>query len=182
MLVKESLFYVDSDYTIDFRSAIGARVGVVVASEAADLMIGRSVGDAATRASSGTVRGFVRSVRVLSLEDTAWRVQFLERVAAQATPANLNRYGLLGSVDIYNTGAVVNQASVYGSVHATSYLSGTVFVYLADGLNIPIVERTAPGTAVSGRLHVNLCNIGPTAKSAGDVGAVHLRVGVIAAD
>ena len=181
MLVKESLAYIDSDYTVDFRAFIASRAGTIIASQAADLMVGGSVGDGIVNLTFGSIRGMIRSVRVLSLQDTSWRVQFLERVVSAATPANLNQYGLLGSVDIYATGAVTNHGLSYGAIRATSYLSGTTFVYMADNLNIPYVEKSFPRATASGRLHVNLCNIGATDKSAGDVGAVHLRVGMISA-
>jgi hypothetical protein len=172
MFVTNSVHFVDSDYRTDFRGAIaGNGTGAADSASAyADIMFARG----AISGEGDHGKAIIKSVRIVSIENVTYRVDFYDRTLPQATvygplqsTGNLN--GLLGSVNMVAPGGT--QPSAY---YATGYKIGTLFAYVAEGLDIPVIDMTARG-----QLHVNLVNISGTAKSAGDVGALHLRVGTI---
>lgn len=166
-LVTHSVHFTDSDSTAHFRTAIPAGVGGIMAGSAyADIQF------AAGSASVGAGSCIIKSVRLLSQEATDWRVEFWEKSLPTATSSSLNNWGLLGFVDLYRTPPTAQT----GAIYATYYAIATLNAYIAENLEIPYRDKSAQG-----QLHVNLCVLGSVAKSAGDVGQVHLRVGTIAA-
>ena len=166
-LVTNSVQFVSSDYTTDFRRAIPARVGDNVASDYADIQMA----DGAS--SVGANKVIIKSIRLLDIVSTHdWRVEFWNKTIAIATGESLNNWGLLGVVDLYRTPPVAQT----GAIYATSYVTGTLYAMIVENLDIPYEDREGKG-----QLHVGLLNLSGTAKSAGDLGAVHLRVGTIAA-
>ena len=166
-LVTNSVQFVSSNYTTDFRRAIPARVDNNIASDYADIQIAEG------SQLVGANKLIIKSIRLLDMVSTHdWRVEFWDKTIAIATGTNLNNWGLLGVVDLYRTPAVAQT----GAIYATSYVTGTLYTMIAENLDIPYEDREGKG-----QLHVGLLNLSGTAKSAGDVGAVHLRVGTIAA-
>ena len=170
MLVTNSVHFTDSNHDTHFITAIAAyasgTLNTMPASEYADIQIVE--GNPATAGNDGKL--VVKSVRILSLEEIKWRVEFFDRSVPNATPASFTNWGLLGSYDGVHIGGP--QPTTY---YATAYKhAATVFVTLLEQLDLPIMDRTGQG-----QLHVRLSNIGNVAKSAGNVGAVHLRVGTI---
>lgn len=166
-LVTNSVQFIRSDYTSDFRRAIPARVNTNLASDYADIQMADGA------ANVGANKVIIKSVRLLDMVSTHdWRVEFWDKTIAIATGTNLNNWGLLGFVDLYRTPPVAQT----GSVYATSYVTGTLFAMMVENLDIPYEDREGKG-----QLHVGLLNLSENAKSAGDAGAVHLRVGTIAA-
>jgi len=169
MQVTHSIQFVDSDWTTHFRNAIAARDASLVpaASDYADIQIASGaptgVGDPA--------KLIIKSIRLESIENANFRVEFYERTVPKATNAVIYGFGdgLLGAVDL--TGPGDTAPSAY---HATGYKTGTYFVRIVDGLEIPYWDKEGKG-----QLHVKLSNISTVAKSAGDVGALQLRVGTI---
>lgn len=168
-LATQSIHFVDSDYTSDFRVAVpGNGTGAPdTASMYADLQFAQGV-----PANLGDMgKAIVKSIRLLSIENVTYRVDFYDRSVPVATaPANMNLQGLIGSVALTPPGGAQPSSSYF----ATAYKIGTLFAYFAEGLDIPVIDKTGKG-----QLHVNLVNISATAKSAGDVGAVQLRVGTV---
>ncbi len=169
MLVTNSIHFVESDYRSDFRTAIdGVGTTTTPASEYADIQM--TQGGAVNQGGPGKI--VIKSLIFTSIENWAPRVEFYERSVPKATLAvegSLN--GLLSVVQtIELLGA---QPSAY---YATSYKQGTLFVRVVEGLDIPYWDKEAKG-----QLHVKLSNTSAVNKSAGDVGAVHLRVGTIIA-
>lgn len=169
MLVTNSIHFVESDYRSDFRTAIGAiGTATVPASEYADIQIAQ--GGAVNQGGPGHL--IIKSVVVSSIENFNSKVEFYERSVPKATLAvegSLN--GLLGVVQMVDINGA--QPSAY---YATAYQEGTLYVRVAENLDIPYWDKEAKG-----QLHVKLSNISGTNKSAGDVGAVHIRVGTIIA-
>lgn len=161
-LVTSSIHFVDSDVNTHFTSAIS---GIVGASTYANIQIAEG------SQSVGSNKLVIKSVRLLSMQQIPYRVEFWERSVPLAT-GSINAHGLLGSVDLIDINAT--QPSSY---YATSYTTGTLFAFVAEQLDIPYHDKTGQG-----QLHVNLVlrndNI---AKSANSAGAVHLRVGTITA-
>lgn len=165
-LVTNSVHFVDSDVNTHFTTAIpGLGSGAVGSASAyADIQIAEG---------SQLVGGnklIVKSIRLLALENVTYRVEFYEKSLPLAT-ASINANGLLGAVNMVAPGGA--QPSAY---FATGYQVATLFVYLAEQLDIPYHDKSGQG-----QLHVNLVNVSGTAKSANSAGAVHLRVGTIAA-
>ena len=161
-LVTSSVHFVDSDYTTDFRQVIPGAVPPAFASAYADIQISQGSQNV------GGGKLLIKSVRVLSIQNLNWRVEFWERSIPLPTGTSLNNWGLLGHVDLL---AVPVAANVY---YSTQYQIATLFVRTAEGLDIPYHDKSAQG-----QLHVNLVNLDSTAKNAGDSGAVHIRVGTI---
>ena len=165
MLITESIHYVDSDQSTDFRGAISP----TGASAYADIALASG-----TPTDVGPQKCIINSVRLIAVQDTNWQVQFhsksysLHTASSYPNPSNLigwsNHLSTVHPILANWTGAATTTATAYGTLYA-SYISG---------LNIPYEDRQG-----TGRLHVNLVNQGPTLKSAGDVGILHLRVGVI---
>jgi len=171
MLVTNSIHFVESDYRSDFRTAIAGVGGTgspQPASEYADIQIAQ--GGALNQGGPGHL--IIKSVVVSSIENFNSKVEFYERSVPKATAAvegTLN--GLLGMVQMIDQNAA--QPNTY---FATAYQQGTLFIRVAEGLDIPYWDKEAKG-----QLHVKLSNISAVNKSAGDVGAVHIRVGTIIA-
>ena len=165
MLITESIHYVDSSQSADFRGAISPGG----ASAYADIALASG-----TPAEVGPHKCIINSVRILAMQDTDWQVQFhsksysLHSASSYPNPSNLigwsNHLSTAQNIPANWTGAATTTATTYGTMYA-SYVSG---------LNIPYEDLQGVG-----RLHVNLVNRGATGKTAGDVGIVHLRVGVI---
>jgi len=170
MLVTESIHFVDSDYRTQFRTALaGVASGNIVASEYADIQIAQ--GGATNEGGPGKLR--IKSARLLSIENVNYKLEFYERTVPKATLASEGILGgLLGVAEFVEIGGT--QPSAY---YATSYQAGTVYVRVVENLDIPYWDKEGKG-----QLHVKLSNISSNvSKSAGDVGAVHLRVGTIIA-
>lgn len=165
-LVTNSVHFVDSDYTTHFTGPIaGVGSGALdSASRYADIQIAEGSQNV------GGNKLLIKSIRLLSIENVTYRVEFWEKSVPLAT-RSLNAHGLLGAVNMVAPGGA--QPTAY---FATAYQVATLFVYIAEQLDIPYHDKSGQG-----QLHVNLVNISGTAKSAGDVGALHLRVGTIAA-
>jgi len=163
MLVKGSHFLFDSDQT-QFRETL-----VSQASEYEGLLVGG--------VTAGPVKSFITSVRLLSLQDLAYRIEFHSKQynAVNSASTYANPAHLIGIVNaLPSTDALPQNWSGADMMTATAY--GTMFAYFRSGLNIPYEDREGLG-----RLHVNLVNLDSTTKSPGDSGIVHLRVGVVAA-
>ena len=164
MLVTNSVHFVDSDVNTHFTSGIVAAVG---ASTYADIQIAEGSQNV------GGNKLVIKSIRLLSMQQIPYRVEFWERsISVPKATESINTYGLLGSIDLIDINAV--QPSAY---YATAYAIATLFAYIAEQLDIPYHDKTGQG-----QLHVNLVlRNGNIAKTAGSGGAVHLRVGTIAA-
>ena len=165
--VTFSTHFVDSNPRVDFIKGILARVDGSVASDYADIQMVKGAD-----AINGSGSCIIESIRLLSQEATDWRVEFWDKSLPNATGADLLNWGLLGAVDLYR----IPPSSQTGAYQATYYAVATLNCYLASGLSIPYKDREGKG-----QMHVNLCVLGGTAKSAGDVGQVQLKVGTIAA-
>lgn len=152
MLASQSIHFVDSDYTTDLRNALKTSGG----SQYIDLQLAQGA------QSVGPAKVFIASVRLLTLQNLDWRVEFWDQSLPLATGVNLNNHGLLYTANMLK----VTAASQYGTTYAYfNYPSPPVPYHDRQGL---------------GQLHCNLVNLdGTNTKSAGDVGAVHLRIGVI---
>lgn len=155
----------DSDQT-QFRTAL-----VTQASESANLTVGG--------VSAGPVKGFISTVRLLSLQDLDYRVEFYARRVSATRGSSASAYAnpsqLLGYVNCLGSlTALPANWTGFGTTTATGY--GTLFAYFLGGLSIPYMDRDGLG-----ELHCNLLNLDGTAKLPGDTGIVHLTVGVIAA-
>lgn len=163
MLITESVHFVDSSQS-DFRGAISP-----LASSYADIALASG-----TESTLGPHKCIISSVRIMSIQDLSWRVSFwgksysLHTASSYADPSQLIGWSdHLDSTD--------NIPANWTGIHTTTAtLFGTMYVSFITGLNIPYEDRQG-----TGRLHVNLENTSATAKSAGDVGLVHLRVGVV---
>ena len=170
-VVKESIAFIDSDYTTHFRNALVAGVG----SQYADISVS---GDALP---AGQTKFCIESVRMLSLQNLDWRVEFYSKTLPSATgSANLNN--LLGWVNFYSSTTLASTTVLQGqqiTQVATGY--ATLFAYFAQNLKIPYEDRSrsSGGYPAGGQLHVNLVATGG-AKNPGDSGLVHLRFGVVA--
>lgn len=163
MLVKGSHFFFDSDQT-QFREELVAQ-----ASEYEGLLVGG--------VTAGPVKSFITSVRLLSLQNLPYRIEFhsmrYNNVNSASTYANPSH--LIGIINaLPTTDALPQNWSGADVMTATQY--GTMYAYFRSGLNIPYEDRGGEG-----RLHVNLVNLGTVTKNPGDSGIVHLRVGVVAA-
>lgn len=169
-LVTHSIHFIDSDHNSHFTTAMAAyasgSLNTLPASEYADIQFAEGT----PTGGGGAAKCVIKSIRLISLQETKWRVEFSDRSFPLATPASLTGWGLLGSYDGVNIGGP--QPTTY---HATQYkAAATAFITLFEQLDLPYHDKTAQG-----QLHVRVSNIGNTAKSAGSAGAIQLRVGVI---
>ena len=171
-VVKESIAFIDSDTTTHFRNALATG-----ASQFADISVS---GDASP---AGQTKFCIESVRLLGMENRDYRVEFYSKsLSLVSATASFNLNNLLGYVNFYSSTTLGSTTVLQGqqiTQVATAY--ATMFAYFAQNLKIPYEDRSRSvgGTPAGGQLHVNLVATG-TAKSAGDVGLVHLRCGVIA--
>ena len=153
MLIKESFSYIRSLSQTHFTGIITNG-----ASEYEDIAVG-----------GGVLPGYITSLKILSIQNLNWRVEFYSRsldpfVAATRYVASAYPYennALLGTV------AFTKEAA---TGYATSYL------YYTQSLKIPYIDEDGVG-----ELHVSLKNENATSKLEGDAGAVHLMVGFISA-
>lgn len=166
--ISESFHYVKSDYTTNFRNVLPGPSGsfalgnpavpaVGVASQYANLQIVPGL-------AQGTCKSYITSVKLLSLQNLDWRVEFHSRRVSEAS-AVYSSNNLVGYVGWTN-----NAATAYA----------TSFLYYTHGLKIPYLDEDGLG-----ELHVNLLNntqaTNNATKFAGDSGAVHLTVGLVMA-
>jgi len=173
MVVKESIAFIDSDYTTHFRNALLAGVG----SQYADLSVS---GDALP---AGQTKFCIESVRMMALQNLDWRIEFHNKsLTVPYATGNMNLSTLLGYVNLYSSATLASTPTLLQGQNLTRVATAyaTTFVSFAEGLKIPYEDksRSVGGSPAGGQLHVNLVAIG-AAKSAGDVGAVHLRFGVV---
>ena len=165
-LVTNSVHFVDSDVNTHFTDGIlGRGTGAL---DSASMYADIQIAEGSQLVGGNKLK--IESIRILSLENVTYRVEFWEKSVPLAT-LSLNTHGLLGAVNMVAPGGV--QPSAY---FATGYQVATLFAYIAEQLDIPYHDKSGQG-----QLHVNLVNISGTAKSANSAGAVHLRVGTIAA-
>ena len=160
MVIKETHHFFDSDWTTQFRNAMP----VAGASDFADLTIGGA-------SPGGQLKGYITSIRLLSLQNNAWDVEFYSRTLPSATGF------LSGAVPPYNQGTNNNLIDWHSFAVVTGKAYATIFAYAVSNLKIPYVDMD-PGPG--GRLHVNLVNQS-TSKNPGDSGLVQIRVGFIQA-
>lgn len=199
---KESHFYIDTDYTKDFRDAL-VNAG---ASSFANLSIDPAV-------LSGAARLFITTIRILCMQSGMdWRLEFYSKASGTGhtggyiTPSNNKSGQKFASAGFASFGQVptsfpINGTDLCGFVGgflgsvtqgeatptialqtvtnverlATAY--GTMFAYFASNLRIPYVDLDS--TRGGGELHVNLVNTNG-GKTAGDSGAVQIRFGMVA--
>ena len=135
--------YIRSDKDTHFRDAL-----VQYASEYEDLSIGSNA--------LGRVDSFIRSIRILSIQNLAWTVVFYSR--ARNYEAD---YDLDTSIEFHEF------AATDGIATATSYL------YAVSGLEILFRDEDSVG-----QLHLGLHNRSATEKNAGDAGMVQLTLGI----
>ena len=195
-VTKESFQLIDSDYTKNFRDGL-ANAG---ASSFANLSIPNVAG--------GQFKGFVETIRILSLQNLDWRVEFYSKGntggyglapyftspsfisgGQYPTATNPNNSNIIASVLFYSsstfqqlTPALLVPAGEASRI-ATAY--ATLFLYSATGLRIPIIDddsntNISGATTPGGLMHVNLVNTNG-GKTAGDAGLVHIRFGVVVA-
>lgn len=172
MVVKESIAFIDSSYTTHFTNALTAGGG----SQYADLSVS---GDALP---AGQTKFCIESVRMLSIQNIDWRVEFYSKTLPSATgSANLNN--LLGYVNFYSAATLASTPTILQGQQLTQVATAyaTLFAYFAQNLKIPYEDRSTSKGAypAGGQLHVNLVAAG-AAKNPGDSGLVHLRFGVVA--
>lgn len=174
MLISESIHFVDSDASSDFRGTI-----VPQASQYADLAL-----VSGTPSSVGPHKCIINSVRILGIQDINWRVEFYGKSYATVANTASQFSGLTGSSLIGWSDHLSTTTNVPGNwvgIHATTatLYGSTTYASYISGLNMPYEDRDG-----TGRLHVNLVNmsnnlIAGATKSAGDLGLLHLRVGVV---
>lgn len=104
----------------------------------------------------GRVDSFVRSIRILSIQNLAWMVAFYSRRRNYEAD-----YDLDTSVEFHDF------AATDGLATATSYL------YAVSGLEIPYRDEDGLG-----ELHVGLHNRSSTAKNPGDSGMIQITFGL----
>ena len=149
--ISESFHYVRSGDT-DFRNGL-----VIQASQFADLPI-------VSAQAAGPNRVWITSLKILSIQNLDWRVEFHGR--SLANKPTFSASGYLGGNQLQGYVGFTNNA-------ATAY--GTTFLYYTHGLKIPYEDMDGVG-----QLHVNLLNQhSATAKLPGDTGAVFIHVGTI---
>lgn len=153
MVTTESFHYVRSDAKTDLQGSLTANASAFV-----DLQVVPGV-------ARGQAKGYITSLKIQSMQNLDWRVEFHSRRLSQASAgffaATATRWNsLLGYVGFTN-----NAATAY----ATSYL------YYTHGLKIPYLDEDSLG-----EIHCNVLNQhASTAKSAGDAGAIHIAIGFI---
>ena len=164
MLITESIHFVDSQQATDFRGAISP-----AASAYADIALAQG-----SDTTVGPHKCIINSVRIVSIQDLSWRVEFYGKSYSVHTASSYpDPSQLIGWSDHLRSND--NIPANWTGIHTTTATTfGTLFASFIGGLNIPYEDRQGVG-----RLHVNLLNTSATAKSAGDVGLVHLRVGVV---
>lgn len=135
--------FIRSDKDTQFRDALPQ-----YASEYEEISIS---GDAL-----GRVDSFIRTIRILSIQNLAWTVVFYSR--ARTYEAD---YDLDTSIEFHNF------LASDGIATATSYL------YAVSGLQIPYRDEDHVGT-----LHIGLHNRSATSKNAGDTGMIQMTFGL----
>lgn len=135
--------FIRSDKDTHFRDSLAQ-----FASEYEDIQLGSIP--------HGRVDSFIRSIRILSIQNLAWTVVFYSRRRNYEAD-----YDLDTSIEFQDFAATDAIAT------ATSYL------YAVSGLEIPYRDED-----VLGELHVGLHNRSSTAKNAGDSGMIHMTFGV----
>ncbi len=173
MVIKESIAFIDSNYQTDFRNAIPAN-----ASQYADISVS---GDALP---AGQTKFCIESVRLLAMENKDYRVEFYNKsLAVNVATGTFNVNSLLGWVNFYSAATLASTPTILQGQQLTQVATAyaTMYAYFAQNLKIPYEDKAQSkgGYPTGGQLHVNLVATG-AAKSAGDVGAVHLRFGVVA--
>ncbi len=152
MLTTESVHIFKSDAKTDLQAALPVQASAYV-----NLTVGG--------VPRGQLKGYITSVKIQSIQNLDWRIEFHSRRNSQASAfffaAGASWYNsLLGYVGFTN-----NAATAYG----TSYL------YYTSGLKIPYLDEDGLG-----ELHLNVLNQhAGTAKLPGDTGAIHVAVGFI---
>ena len=156
--ISESFHYVRSA-DADFRTTLAPQ-----ASEYADLPI-------VSAQAAGPNRVWITSLKILSIQNLDWRVEFHGRSLAPPKPT-YTASGYLGTNSLQGYVGFTNNA-------ATAY--GTCYLYYTHGLKIPYEDQDGEG-----ELHLNLLNqsapnqvVGRSTKFAGDVVAVFIHVGTI---
>ena len=157
--ISESFHYVRSGNT-DFRNALSPQ-----ASQYADLPI-------VSAQAAGPNRVWITSLKILSIENLDWRVEFHGRSLSAGSGVTYSASGYLGTNSLQGYVGFTNNA-------ATAY--ATTFLYYTHGLKIPYEDQDG-----TGQLHINLLNqsapnqaAGRATKFAGDEGAVFIHVGII---
>src|SRR6185369_12977957 len=153
---------------------------VTGASTYADIQITEGTPTSAA-AAVGHGKLIINSVRLITLQQLDWRVEFYRKNIVQATASGIFESDLIGSVEFYSQGTaaslgITRLTAAEGSRIATQYISATAFMYFSQNLNIPYEDKQNLG-----QLHTNLVNLNSTSKLPGDTGAVSLIVGTIAA-
>ena len=168
MLVKHSIFYVDTDRDRHFTDEL-----IVNASEFENIVIAGAVMPAGGPAGDGPGRGrvacFIESIRMTTATSHDWAFNFYSRdVGHQRLAATPYHGALIGTV----------------MLNSVTYTTGTEFYYATDGLSIPYVDEDS-----SGELHVALINM--DSKTKASVGTyfpwlqtqyIQVRFGCIAAN
>lgn len=149
--ISESFHYVRSEAS-NFTNALP-----IQASQFADLAI-------VSGQAAGPNRVWITSLKILSIQNLDWRVEFHGR--SLASKPTYTASGYLGTNSLQGYVGFTNNA-------ATAY--GTCYLYYTHGLKIPYEDQDG-----AGQLHVNLLNQhSATAKLPGDTGAVFIHVGTI---
>lgn len=172
MLITESITYVDSVIGTDFFADI-----MPAASAFVDMQLA-----AGTVSPIGTHKCIINSVRLISMVDRDWRVEFHSKsygtLANTATKFTQSNFGGLVAWSNHLATTTNLPANWTGAGTATATAFGTLFVSYVSGLNIPYEDKEGKG-----QLHANLVNMSGSGtaltKGNGDSGLIHLRVGVI---
>lgn len=160
MLVRHSIFYVDSDRDRHFTDALAQN-----ASEFENITIPGVAGVLPkTTAGGGSAFGragmFIESVRILAATDHDWLLAFYSR--------DPTRQGLIsGGTGIGGSAERLAATPYFGALigavilNSTLWTTASEFVYATDGLSIPYVDEDGLG-----QLHVGLVNLDTKTKGA----------------
>ena len=174
MLVRHSIFYIDSDRDRHFTDSL-----IQFASEFENITIPGVAGVLPkTTAGGGTALGrggmFIESVRVLAATEHDWLLAFYSR--------DVTRQGLItGGTGIGGSHEHVGATPYFGSLIGCVSLNSTTwqmygtgsteYVVATDGLSIPYIDEDGLG-----QLHVGLVNLDTKTKAA--LGSGNLPSGV----
>ena len=151
--ISESFHYVRSANT-NFTNGL-----IPQGSQYADLPI-------VSASAAGPNRVWITSLKIQSIQNLDWRVEFHGRSLAYGGGVTYSASGYLGTNSLQGYVGFTNNA-------ATAY--GTCYLYYTHGLKIPYEDQDG-----TGQLHLNLLNQhAATAKLPGDTGAVFITVGTI---
>ena len=145
MLVKHSIFYVDTDRDRHFTDSL-----IVNASEFENIVIPGAILPAGGAAGGGSGRGrvacFIESIRMTTATNHDFGFNFYSRdVGHQRLAASPYHGALIGTV----------------LLNSITYTTGTEFYYATDGLSIPYLDEDN-----TGELHVALINFSSDTKGA----------------